>query len=75
MKKICTYEVTLTVEHTITRKVRGRDEEHAMQRAEEKLRKSQGRWKGQGYSLGDVHFHDARYVRMNYDSKFKESLS
>jgi len=75
MAKTLTFEVTMTVEHTVTRKVRGRDEEQAMRRAEEKLRKSQGKWKGQGYSLGDVEFHNCKYINMSYDSKFKESLA
>ena len=34
MAKTLTFEVTMTVEHTVTRKVRGRDETHAMRRAE-----------------------------------------
>ena len=48
------WSVTLAVEHTVNREVRERDEHQGMRGTEDKLRKSQGKWKGQSNSKGDV---------------------
>ena len=71
MAKINTYAVTMTVEFTKFMKVRAHTEEDAYKVAENKVRNGQFKWEQNGYSIGDIHFHDADWVNMTYDGRYK----
>jgi len=71
MGKINTYAVTMTVEFTKFIKVRAQTEDDAFKVAENKVRNGQYKWQQNGYSIGDIHFHDADWVNMTYDGRLK----
>lgn len=71
MAKVNTYAVTMTVEFTKLVKVRAQTEKEAFVEAERKVRGGQNKWVHNGYSIGDIHFHDADWVNMTYDGRYK----